>query len=647
MFSSNTSQVSNDVNYIEDVFSTYLYTGNGSTQAINNGIDLAGKGGLVWAKARSVTANNTLFDTARGVSNGIYTNTTEAQTGVISNYGVTAFNSNGFSLGGTASGDINTSGATHASWTFRKAPKFFDVVTFTIDGASSNQQVAHNLGSTPGCIFVKASNAAGDWFVYHNATGNNNVLFLNGTQAASAETGAWSTSSTNFGIKSSALFGGGLTGKTAVAYLFAHDAGGFGLSGTDNVISCGSYTGAYPSNVTVNLGFEPQFILVKNATQASDWFIYDTMRGMDYTSGKSLAPNSSAAENGVSGNAHAFSPTATGFIVESGLTAVNVSGNTHIYIAIRRGPMKTPTSGTSVYNAIARTGTGAAATVTGVGFAPDLAQIFGRDVGANWAQMDRLRGTNKPLGSNLTAAEDTGTDFLTAWGMDGVTLDANSRVNASGGNFINHFFRRAPGFFDEVCYTGTGANRTVSHNLGVAPELMIVKGRNLADTWSVYHSALGNTKYLLLNQNYVANTGSTYWNNTSPTASVFTVGTDSSVNANTYNYAAWLFASCPGVQSIQSYVGDGTTGRTINCGFTGGARFVCIKATSTTGSWWTFDSARGIVTNNDPALQLNSTAAEVTSADAVDTAASGFIVNQEATCSLNASGVTYLVWAIA
>src|SRR3989344_9129702 len=119
---------------------------------------------------------------------------------------------------------------------------------------------------------------------------------------------------------------------TYVAYLFAHDDSATGI------IQCGSYTGAYPSNVTVNIGFEPQYILVKNVTQASNWGIFDVMRGMPLGDCNTLAADSAGAENGVLGKTLAFEATPTGFIVNSGLTAVNVSGNTHIYLAIRRGP---------------------------------------------------------------------------------------------------------------------------------------------------------------------------------------------------------------------------------------------------------------------------------------------------------------------
>ena len=111
--------------YVEDVFSTYLYTGNGLTQTITNGIDLAGKGGLVWIKSRSAATNHFLFDTARGTTDEINSNTTDAEASLANS--LTAFNADGFSIS-SATG-IGVNAATYASWTFRKAPKFFDVVT--------------------------------------------------------------------------------------------------------------------------------------------------------------------------------------------------------------------------------------------------------------------------------------------------------------------------------------------------------------------------------------------------------------------------------------------------------------------------------------------------------------------------------------
>jgi hypothetical protein len=219
--------------------------------------------------------------------------------------------------------------------------------------------------------------------------------------------------------------------------------------------------------------------------------------------------------------------------------------------------------------------------------------------------------------------------------------------NNSGQDFVDWIFTRAPGFFDEVCYTGTGSARTVAHNLAAVPELMIVKARNLAQEWDVYVAPLGATKYLRLDSTFQANVSSSRWNNTTPTSTNFTVGTDSAVNANTYNYVAYLFATCAGVSKVGSYTGTGTTLQ-IDCGFTSGARFVLIKRTDDDGfAWYVWDSARGIVAGNDPYLLLNSTAAEVTNTDYVDTYSAGFEISSTAPAAINASGGSFIFLAVA
>jgi hypothetical protein len=207
--------------------------------------------------------------------------------------------------------------------------------------------------------------------------------------------------------------------------------------------------------------------------------------------------------------------------------------------------------------------------------------------------------------------------------------------------------RRAPGFFDVVCYTGNGSARTITHNLGATPELMIVKSRSSSSyVWAVYNSSVGATKYLRLNSNIGSATESNIWNDTAPTSSVFTVGTGATVNENSGTYVAYLFASLTGVSKVGSYTGNGSS-QTINCGFTAGARFVLIKRSDGNGDWVVFDSARGIVAGNDPYLELNTTDAEVTDKDAVDTDNSGFIVNETTGPNVNTNSATYIYLAIA
>jgi hypothetical protein len=627
-------------NYIEDVFSTYLYTGTAAVQTITNGIDLSTKGGLTWCKARSNAYNNYLFDTARGANNYIISDYTGAQNsfGTYSNL-LTSFNSNGFSLGADSLGSININAVTYASWTFRKQPKFFDVVTYT--GTGANRTIAHALGSVPGCIIVKRTDTTGDWQVYHNGlTSAAYSIQLNLTNAQASATTVWNSTtptSSVFSVGTDATVNA--SGGTYVAYLFAHNAGGFGLTGTDNVISCGSFDGA--ANTVVTLGYEPQWIMFKNTTSASNWQIVDNMRGMFVGSDdKQLMANLSNAEsdNGL------MSPTATGFIWNP-----SAVGNTYIYIAIRRGPMKVPTDATKVFSPQIWTGNGTARTITGTNNPVDLSILTTRDNGGSGGDKlwnDRLRGAQQTLYSNYTQAEVTQSNYVT--GLDvqfGEKIGTATAVNGSGVTYVSEMFSRASGFFDVVCYTGNGTSNTaIAHNLGVVPELMIVKSRSGATAWQVYSSALANTEYLVLNTTAAKATDATRWNSTTPTSSVFSLGAATEVNNSGATYVAYLFATAAGVSKVGSYTGTGAT-QTINCGFTGGARFVLIKRTDSTGDWYVWDTARGMVSGTDPSLLLNSTAAEV-NANSIYTTTGGFQIVSTA-AGINASGGSYIFLAIA
>jgi hypothetical protein len=628
-------------NYIEDVFSTWLYTGNGSTQTITNGIDLSTKGGLVWLKKRSAVGNHFLVDTIRGGLKPLYSNLTNAQP-VTNQSIVTAFNTNGFTLGNE---DINDSAATYASWTFREQPKFFDVVTYTGNGASS-RAISHNLGSAPGCVIIKKTSGTANWLVYHRSLGFSSPIRLNLSDAATSSSDYWSAaSSTTFTIGVDTDVNG--SGDTYVMYLFAHDAGGFGLTGLDNVISCGSFTTDGAGDFSVNLGYEPQWVLFKATDSPLGWTLSDNMRGMPawsgFSSSQRLAPQSSNAESTQS-SPNGVGITSTGF---SGNPAAN--NITFIYIAIRRGPMKVPTVGTSVLGLNARTGTGANATVTG-GQTDDAVLVKNRGSAVASLFSSRLTGTRYLVTSSTAAEVAAGTTILQAnpWDvMDGVKVGTTSTItNASANTFINYLFDRAPSFFDVVCYTGTGSNRTVTHNLGAVPELMIVKGRSNASNWRTYDATTGATKYMRLNATDAPIVDSTTWNNTAPTSSVFTVGTDSNVNTSSNTYVAYLFSTCAGVSKVGSYTGTGTTLQ-INCGFTGGARFVLIKRTDSTGAWYVWDTARGIIAGNDPYLLLDTAAAEVTNTDYIDAYSAGFEISSTAPAAINASGGTFIFLAIA
>jgi len=617
--------------FVEDVFSTYLYTGNSSTQTITNSIDLAGKGGLVWTKDRSATASHQLHDTVRGARSYIFSNTTNAAQIATVGYDITSFNSNGFSLGPDEAGSINTSGNNYCSWTFREQAKFFDVVTYT--GTGSNTTISHNLGSVPGMIIVKRTDTLGAWQVYHSSLANTEYLVLSTTTAKATGATRWNSTtptSTDFSLGTDATVNA--SGGTYVAYLFAHNAGGFGTTGTDNVISCGSFTTDASGNGTVNLGYEPQYVLMKRSSGAGSWFLFDNMREISQTNSRWLLANTGDAE--LTDGIPYLIPSATGFIANNNFFS---SSSTYIYMAIRR-PMKVPTTGTSVY-----LGSLANPSVSiSTGFVPDMAIAKTRDSVSAIYVGSRLQGNAVQLRTTATAAEGS-----FGWGFSDNTNTFSQ--SSLGSPVIDWIFRRASGFMDVVCYTGTGSNTTQTHNLGVAPEMMIIKDRANGNNWTVYHSGIGNTQWIQLNLSSSAAASSTAWNDTSPTSSVFTLGSNVAVNGNPAiwgPYVAYLFASVTGVSKVGTYTGNGTT-QTINCGFTGGARFVLIKRTDSTGDWYVWDTARGIIAGNDPYLLLNSTAAEVTSTDYIDPVSSGFEISSTAPAAINANGGSFIFFAVA
>lgn len=617
--------------YVDDVFSTWLYTSNGATQTITNGIDLAGKGGMVWTKRRDATGNNNISNTSQGGDNYLYANGTQ---GLLNAPGLYSFLSNGYSLP-IAYPDTNTSNGLYASWTFRNADKFYGHKLVT-KSAGSNATVSFaNLG-TLGMVRVKRTDAAGSWYIWHRSLSAGKLL-IGETTAAAATLGQVTVSGTTV-----TLVNGVIADGAYLVEVFAHD------SSADGIIQCGSFTTDGSGNATVNLWWEPQFLVAKNIA-AGSWHIIDSMRGMSVqTTGAGAArllSNSSAAE----ASDINLIPTATGFKTDYWLTPASTNW---IYLAIRR-PNKPPTTGMQVYNAIARTGTGAAATVTGVGFAPDLVMSKIRNASSvGTGLFDKLRGPKQILLSYLTIAEYGTTDTVLSLDMDGVSLGVDGSqavINSSGGyNYINHFFRRAPGFMDEIPYNGTGTNKTEMHGLGVPPELWLAKRRNGVGNWVFGSILLAATEKIVMPSPNGKATDATAWNSTYPTASNISLGTLADVNASGGTYTVRLFATLAGISKVGGYTGNGGT-QIIGCGFSTGARFVMIIRTTAgvAQDIYIWDTARGIIAGNDPHLSLNTTAAEVTTDDSVDPDASGFIVNQNAATSINVLGASYIFLAIA
>lgn len=637
---------------VENVFSTYLYEGNASSsgQTITNGIDLSGEGGLVWIKNRDYSSDHVLYDTERGISTKTLSNNYIAES-YAAGQGVTSFNSDGFTLT-TGDNDYNAA-ASYTSWTFRKTPKFFDVVTWTGDG-TNGRTISHNLGTTVGSIFVKRRDATAGWYVYHRHYGGTHSLFLNGTLEAQQNTNYWNdtdATSTEFTVASNT--GLNASGGTYVAYLFAHhnNDGEFGPDADQDIIKCGSYTGA-DSYKKITLGFEPQWLLIKGAAGtyagSTSWMLIDNMRSG--SGGRFLYANSNASESSGDYPQERITFEGDGFSISDNNSNLNRSSHTYVYIAIRDTPMIAPSDAADVFAMDVHGSAGdSSAPAFRSGWPVDMsirrniASSDDWDIGSRLLQGKYLR-TNSNVAETSESSELY--DFMNGWW--------NSP--AVNNNLYGWMWRSAPSFFDVVTYTGNGSfnGKVVNHNLGVAPEMMWIKRRDTSADWAVYSASQGVTKYNQLNSSAfdtdpldAYNRGS-YWRSTTPTSTSFTLGIDNRVNAGNGTYVGYLFASLPGVSKLGSYTGDGTNdgSKVIDCGFSAGARFVLIKRTDNTGNWMVFDTERGITTGDDSILRLNINSA-AGQTNQIDPHSSGFKMGGQSSSFANISGAQYIFYAIA
>lgn len=609
--------------YVDDVFSAYVRTGTGASATITTGNDISGKGGLVVAKSRSAATGWKFTDTARGVQKALSSNSTAAESTDAN--GITAFSSTGHTVGSDT--NYNNSGATYIDYEFCKAANFFDQSTATVSGGVDATVSFPALG-TLGMVIVK-NISTGSWYVWHRSLTAGKLLYLEQT-AAEATLGHITVSGTTVTLE-----GGVIDNGDYIIYACAHD------TGTDGIIQCGSFSTDGSGNATVTIGWEIQYAELKVISTTGNWIVVDTMRGMPVGSNdQQLYPNLSDAEASVA----TLSPTATGFKA-TGLAA----SQTYVYKVIRR-PNKPPTSGTQVYNAIARSGTGVEAAITGVGFTVDVSLIFKRTGGDYTNFYDRMRGNDAYVYSQLTNAESTTVGYYAKTDqMDGVTVGAGAGINGGGVSFINWFFRRAPGVFDEICYDGSASNKTEAVPvLGAPAELWVVKSRSGATQWVWGSTLLANTEKIVMPTVNGRVTDATAWNSTYPTSTTLSLGTSTDVNNSGATYVAWLWATLAGISKVGTYDGNGTS-QPNDCGFSAGARFVMIiRATASTAQdIFIWDTVRGIVAGNDPHLSLNSTSTEVTTDDSIDPFAGGFIVNQNGSTNINVNGATYIFLAYA
>ena len=310
--------------------------------------------------------------------------------------------------------------------------------------------------------------------------------------------------------------------------------------------------------------------------------------------------------------------------------------------------------------------------LTGVGFQPDLTWIKSRSAGEDPVVTDSVRGTTKIIRPSGTAAESTASEGLNTFGSDGFTVGNSDQFNTNSGTYVSWNWKagttsgiagspsitptsysfNATAGFSIIKYTGTGSAATLPHGLGTAPQMIIQK--NLADTenWQVYHRYIlawgseGKERYLTLNTTNGLNTQTSRWNDTAPTSTLFTIGSDSSVNGSGEDCIAYCFAGVKGYSQFGVFRGIGDTdGNFIACGFRPG--WILIKQTNTDGQdWFCFDSVRGTRNVNEWEIKTNSSAAETDANHELDIFATGFKIKTNG-AGLNAGDGTFVYAAFA
>lgn len=639
MFSASAVSATTTPLYSDDLVNTSaIVEVSGAPTSVQTGISYY-YGGLVLARNR----NNggyafEVSDTVNGITNKISTSGVGVPGGssLISSVGDGVIN---FATGVTATSDYFSFAS------FRQDSNFFVIKTYTGNGAGGGQTIYSGLPNI-GFAIIKATSTTGNFWTWCVAGGGIGVgLVWNSDQATG--TIGWSPVSnpsngfiTLDGARNTA-------GVTYTMYAWAHNVAAYGVSGTESICYCGQYTGnGSTTGPTVTLGWEPQFVMIKNATTLSNWVVVDSARGLSVSENYKAYTNTTGVDVATGG---AFViPTQTGFKLGSTDTQVNKSGDTYIYMAVRKGGMKPQTVGTNVFLPI-YSSTGVATNTTISNIQCDLQISCITNAVSDFIVLDRLRGSVDSMniatvGSAQVQTNNSNNQTFTFAINDWETpnFKVPSIYNLAKAVYWN--FKRNYKFMDIVYYTGNGSSQSISHQLGVAPEMIWVKNLTTSSTeWAGYHTGTGVFNSTALDNATIPVAGS-YWNNNAPTSSVFTVGNNASTNSSGNNYIAILFASSPYLSSVGSYSGNGLFDHKIECGFSSAARFIAIREITGIGSpWYCYDSARGITGSSDPVLFLN-TGGGLSSNSYIVPYANGFSLSNST--ALNGSGSDYIYFAI-
>jgi len=641
---------------VEDVFASnpyYPIAGPASWSVWNDIYAWQDTGMMFMGRRRDELVRTGIYDTSRGDRSEMKIEASNAENTLgYYIYGTRA--NGGMTLNGSY-GALNTANDPGITWMFKKTPKFFDQFVYSGNG-NPTRTINHSLNDNPGFIIIKARTATANWATWNNSYPSAPGMYLQ-SSAGGGVSNISNVTSTSFQLNADPEVND--SGVSYVCYVFAdnNNTGNFGPTADQDIIRTGSYLGS--GNPTfVDVGFVPQWLLIKAASGNGGWHVVDMMRGFgrgidtDPSQTAYIRLNTAGAETDTLCGLYPYygSNGQKGFAFNDTNGDLNGAGKTFFYMAIRR-PMAIPESGSDVWitryrgelNATEEPGYKTVySNPVGAPIRADLAITRNLDttgVSGDTVLIDRNRSTwdlrtnsNQVSQQNVT---DNALDYTNGF-SSAQSLDTTKRA---------WIWEAAPKFFNLSNYTGTGSAQSIQHELDAVPEMMWVKDFQSAQDWIVYHSALGDDDILQLNTTDARQpTGSSvFWNNTTPTNTTFTVGTYSSVNQSTGRFTVYLFATLAGVSKVGSYSGTGVA-QNIDCGFSTGARFVLIKRYDSTGNWILLDSVRGIGPGNDLYNFINTNTVQEQSADLLSAHNAGFGVTTNTL--VNDAGGSYIFYAI-
>ena len=647
-------------------FTPILYTGNGyPNTGVSQTITTNFQPDFVITKGRNYTDYWGFQDSVRGAGYSILTGYSAGQQSSQNLTTISAFNSNGYSLGEDTSAIYNKNNEEYVSYAFKAGGAAvsntdgsitssvsvnntlgFSIVKYDGAGLSgSASTVGHGLDAAPQLMIIKCyeqgkTNSA--IFVYAEGAGNTKEGYFYSDSAFTDDTGRWNSTS-----PTSTVFTLGSSWSSYPAY-YAGDTIAYCFTSKTGFSKVGSYTGNGGTQ-TINTGFEPAFIMYKAIDSASKyWTIRDNKRGSE----KVFYPNSPNAEQTKSPNNLLF--LTNGFQMQDGDSYMNGPGVNYMYLAIAADPSTTTPSLANSFNTTLYNGSySTPLNVNGIGFKADFSWLKVRNNTWSHGLFSSLMpyGVNGGVKNVYSNNQDAATDLwgTLTWNNNGWTLNGGSYNGSSahdfgmsGYNFVSWNWKAGGGLasinttgtrnsvvsanaaagFSIVTWTGDNNTATIGHGLNAAPELIIVKKTSAGSDWPVYSSGLTSAAYrLVLNSTDSQSTTNDEWNSTAPTSTVFSVGNGGNVSDNGQSFIGYCFTSIAGYSKVGSYTGSNASGKVVTTGFQ--PSYVLFKSMTHAGSWAILDDKRTTGTNGKNRLYAQGSFAEDSAID-VEFTATGF-----------------------